>query len=89
MIHHYENPPVRQSKHKVQDDLLDRYLPELLFFMEELRGLVRKYNQVIQRYFVQYLSGYDAVALKQCIQVKAFDAVLRRQLLTLAIILNL
>ena len=24
--------------------------------------------QVIQRYYVQYLSGYDAVALNQCIQ---------------------
>ena len=68
LIHHHENPPVRQTKHKVQDDLTDRYLPELLFYMEELRGLVRKYNQVVQRYYVQYLSGYDAVALNQCIQ---------------------
>lgn len=68
LIHHHENPPVRQTKHKVQEDLADRYLPELLFYMEEIRGLVRKYNQVIQRYYVQYLSGYDAVALNQCIQ---------------------
>merc|ERR550539_982542 len=68
LIHHHENPPVRQTKHKVQEDLTDRYLPELLFYMEELRGLVRKYNQVVQRYYVQYLSGYDAVALNQCIQ---------------------
>lgn len=68
LIHHHENPPVRQTKHKVQEDLTDRYLPELIFYMEELRGLVRKYNQVVQRYYVQYLSGYDAVALNQCIQ---------------------
>ena len=34
------------------------------------RGLVRKYSQVIQRYYVQYLSGYDAIALDQAIQVK-------------------
>ena len=33
------------------------------------RGLVRKYTQVIQRYYVQYLSGYDAIALDQAIQV--------------------
>ena len=33
------------------------------------RGLVRKYSQVIQRYYVQYLSGYDAIALDQAIQV--------------------
>ena len=37
----------------------------MLFYMEELRGLVRKYSQVVQRYYVQYLSGYDAIALDQ------------------------
>ncbi len=52
----------------MQDDLVDRYLPELLFYMEEIRSLVRKYAQVIQRYYVQYLSGYDAVALNQAMQ---------------------
>lgn len=32
-------------------------------------ALLRKYNQVVQRYFVQYLAGYDAVLLNQLIQV--------------------
>ena len=40
----------------------------MLFYMEELRGLVRKYSQVVQRYYVQYLSGYDALALDQATQ---------------------
>lgn len=31
--------------------------------------LVRKYNQVMQRYYVQYLSGNDAVALNQMISM--------------------
>ena len=62
-MHHHENPPLRQAKNKVQEDIVDRYLPELLFYMEEIRGLVRKYSQVVQRYYVQYLSGYDAIAL--------------------------
>ena len=48
--------------------LIDRCLPELMFYMEEIRALIRKYSQVIQRYYVQYLSGYDAVALKQGLQ---------------------
>ena len=52
------------------EDLVDRCLPELIFHMEEIRALVRKYTQVIQRYYVQYLSGYDAVALSQAMQVK-------------------
>ena len=37
LLHHHENPPVRQLKNKVQEDLVDRYLPELLFYMEETR----------------------------------------------------
>ena len=69
LLRHCDNPPVRQGKAKSQsDDLVDRQLPELLFHMEELRALVRKYNQVIQRYYVQYLTGYDAVALNQIMQ---------------------
>lgn len=68
LLRHNENPPPRQGKVKLQEDLVDRYLPELLFHMEELRSLIRKYSQVIQRYYVQYLAGYDAVALDQMIQ---------------------
>ncbi|CAG2114634.1 unnamed protein product [Medioppia subpectinata] len=69
LLRHCDNPPVRQGKTKSQsDDLIDRQLPELLFHMEELRALVRKYNQVIQRYYVQYLTGYDAIALNQIMQ---------------------
>ena len=69
ILRHYDNPPVRQRGVKMHsEDLVDRQLPELLFHVEELRSLVRKYNQVIQRYYVQYLTGYDAVALNQLMQ---------------------
>ncbi|CAB0009496.1 unnamed protein product [Nesidiocoris tenuis] len=57
-----------KGKGKHADDLIDRQLPELLFHMEELRILVRKYSQVIQRYYVQYLNGYDAIALNLLMQ---------------------
>lgn len=30
--------------------------------------LVRKYSQVMQRYYVQYLTGYDAISLNQMVQ---------------------
>jgi len=36
--------------------------------MEELRSLVIKYSQVIQRYYVQYLFGFDAIFLNELIQ---------------------
>ncbi|KAG8176652.1 hypothetical protein JTE90_009846 [Oedothorax gibbosus] len=71
LLRHAENPPQRQGRgtRVVQsEDLVDRQLPELLFHMEELRALVRKYNQVIQRYYIHYLALYDAVALDQMIQ---------------------
>lgn len=63
LLRHNDNPPILKSKGKTTEDLVDRQLPELLFHMEELRALVRKYSQVMQRYYVQYLSGYDAIDL--------------------------
>uniref|UniRef100_A0A8C3LF48 Nck-associated protein 1 n=1 Tax=Chrysolophus pictus TaxID=9089 RepID=A0A8C3LF48_CHRPC len=39
------------------------HIAELIFYMEELRAHVRKYGPVMQRYYVQYLSGFDAVLL--------------------------
>ncbi|RWS27679.1 membrane-associated protein Hem-like protein, partial [Leptotrombidium deliense] len=70
LLKHYDNTPQRQGRtiKGHQDNLVDRQLPELLFHIEELRALVRKYNQVIQRYYVQYLTGYDAVSLNQMMQ---------------------
>ncbi|XP_027196492.2 nck associated protein 1 Hem [Dermatophagoides pteronyssinus] len=70
LLRHYENPPSRQSgKSKVSpEDLIDRQLPELLFYIEELRGLVRKYSQVIQRYHIQYLYNYDAHLLNEILK---------------------
>ncbi|XP_039297547.1 membrane-associated protein Hem isoform X2 [Nilaparvata lugens] len=65
LLRHNDNPPQQKNKGKIAEDLVDRQLPELLFHMEELRVLVRKYSQVIQRYYVQYLSGFDAIALNK------------------------
>lgn len=69
LLRHCDNIPVRQARPKIQpEDLIDRQLPELLFLIEEVRALVRKYNQVISRYYVQYLADYDAIALKNTVQ---------------------
>lgn len=48
---------------------LPRHIAELIFYMEELRAHVRKYGPVMQRYYVQYLSGFDAVVLNELVQV--------------------
>jgi len=70
LLRHFDNLPAKQNRPKSldQDLLIDRQLPELLFHIEELRALVRKYNQVIQRYYVQFLISYDAIALNQLMQ---------------------
>uniref|UniRef100_A0A3Q4MI97 Nck-associated protein 1 n=1 Tax=Neolamprologus brichardi TaxID=32507 RepID=A0A3Q4MI97_NEOBR len=51
---------------KSTDDFIDKHIAELIFYMEELRAHVRKYGPVMQRYYVQYLSGFDAVVRYFC-----------------------
>ena len=53
---------------KSQGDQVDMYLPKRLVHKEELRYLIRKYGQAIQRYYMQYLAGYDGVGLAQMTQ---------------------
>ncbi|XP_064419673.1 nck-associated protein 1 isoform X5 [Latimeria chalumnae] len=53
---------------KNADDFIDKHIAELIFYMEELRAHVRKYGPVMQRYYVQYLSGFDAVVLNELVQ---------------------
>ena len=39
----------------------------LIFFF--LLGIIQKYVSVLQRYFVQYLGGFDVAVLKEVVQV--------------------
>ncbi|KAF3690048.1 Nck-associated protein 1-like [Channa argus] len=64
LVRHSENMP----KIKTPEDYIDNQMAELLFYMEKLRGLMRKYNHIVQRYHVQYLSQFDALVLNDTIQ---------------------
>ncbi|XP_041806501.1 nck-associated protein 1-like [Chelmon rostratus] len=64
LVRHSENMP----KIKTPEDYVDNQMAELLFHMEKLRGLMKKYNHVIQRYHVQYLAQFDALVLNDTIQ---------------------
>ncbi|XP_014882697.1 nck-associated protein 1-like [Poecilia latipinna] len=64
LVRHSENMP----KMKTVDDYNDNQMAELLYFMEKLRGLMKKYNHVVQRYHVQYLAQFDALLLNDTIQ---------------------
>ncbi|XP_006035394.1 nck-associated protein 1-like [Alligator sinensis] len=63
---------VRHAEHvtktKTPEDYSDNYLAELLFLMEQLRGLAQRHATVIQRYHVQYLARFDALVLSDVIQ---------------------
>uniref|UniRef100_A0A1I8ADZ0 Nck-associated protein 1 n=1 Tax=Steinernema glaseri TaxID=37863 RepID=A0A1I8ADZ0_9BILA len=59
--------PAKKNKRETED-INDKLLPELLFYMNELRSLVTKYAPVISRYYVRYIRGYEAVELRQIIQ---------------------
>ncbi|KRX97190.1 Nck-associated protein 1, partial [Trichinella pseudospiralis] len=50
------------------ENLIFRVLPEMLFYMVELRELLLRYRSVVQRYHVQYLAGFDALALNELLQ---------------------
>lgn len=52
LLRHHDNPPPRTNKSKSSEELVDRLLPELLFYMEEIRALVRKYRWTILYNFV-------------------------------------
>lgn len=46
-------------------------MAELLFHMEKLKELMKKYKHVVQRYHVQYLAQFDALVLNDTVQVPA------------------
>ncbi|XP_069547019.1 nck-associated protein 1-like [Brachyistius frenatus] len=64
LVRHSENMP----KIKTPEDYIDNQMAELLFHMEKLRGVMRKYTLVVQRYHVQYLAQFDALVLNDTIQ---------------------
>ncbi|OUC42540.1 hypothetical protein D917_02854 [Trichinella nativa] len=61
-------PQKSGNKGRGYEDISDRVLPEMLFYMVELRELLLRYRSVVQRYHVQYLAGFDALALNELLQ---------------------
>lgn len=63
--HQVEVPAISKKGSRMVEELVDRQLPELLFYMLELRDLVTKYYAVIQRYYLQYVSSYDSIVVSE------------------------
>ncbi|XP_072045321.1 nck-associated protein 1-like isoform X2 [Amphiura filiformis] len=69
LVRHAEHPHPKMKSNKYDtDSYMDPQLPELLFYMEELQALVKKYYQVLQQYYIQYLNGYDAIVLNNIVK---------------------
>ncbi|KAM9758995.1 nck-associated protein 1-like isoform 1-T1 [Menidia menidia] len=64
LVRHSDNMP----KIKTPEDYNDNQMAELLFHMEKLRGLMKKYDHVVQRYHVQHLAQFDALVLNDTMQ---------------------
>jgi len=67
LLRHHSTPPPRGKKVNL-DDFSDSQLPRLLQSIVGLRELFFRYSQVIQRYFAQFLCGFDVAILKEIIQ---------------------
>ncbi|XP_055900787.1 nck-associated protein 1-like isoform X2 [Biomphalaria glabrata] len=66
LLRHIHLSTLKKQNMKISpDDFTDRQLPELIFYMEDIKVLVKKYKEVVQSYYSQYLSGYDSVLLQQ------------------------
>ncbi|CAJ0559001.1 unnamed protein product, partial [Mesorhabditis spiculigera] len=67
LLRHYDIWPSTKkkdgSKTEKAEELVDKQLPELLHYMEELRDLVRKHAGIIQRYYMTYIGNYDVAAI--------------------------
>ncbi|OON15061.1 Tat pathway signal sequence domain protein, partial [Opisthorchis viverrini] len=69
LLRHIAHPPPKKSsgggtsRVNPVEEYSDPFLPELLFYMEELRMLVIRYTSVIQRFYLQLLACYDAPGL--------------------------
>ncbi|VDN43182.1 unnamed protein product [Gongylonema pulchrum] len=69
LLRHIDIWPVSSGKKaKHADEVIDKQLPELLHYILELRSLVQQHEGVIQRYYSQYVTGYDALVLTDIVQ---------------------
>ncbi|KAL7078798.1 hypothetical protein ACQ4LE_002746 [Meloidogyne hapla] len=56
------------QKSGLQNIVVDKFLPELLYYLTEIRDLVLKNSDLISNYYIQYIAGYDAPLLTELAQ---------------------
>lgn len=74
LLRHAANPPSKKGSSSTSrtgtnaDEFSDPFLPELLFYMDELRMLVVRHTPIIQRFYMQLLACYDGPGLSEYLQ---------------------
>ncbi|VDK88818.1 unnamed protein product [Litomosoides sigmodontis] len=69
LLRHIDIWPISANKKmKYADEIADKQLPELLYYILELRSLVQQHDGVIKRYYSQYVTGYDSLILAEIVQ---------------------
>lgn len=66
LVRHHQHTPSRGRKNP--EDYTDQRLSYMLFLIEELYAMMLKYISVLQRYYLQYMAGFDNSLLKEIIQ---------------------
>lgn len=66
LVRHNQHTPPKGKK--LPEDYVDNRLAYMLFLIEELHAMMLKYTSVLQRYFVQYMAGFDNSLLKEIVQ---------------------
>ncbi|EGG24359.1 component of SCAR regulatory complex [Cavenderia fasciculata] len=62
--HHESTPPEKVKKYyNKQNDIRDKRISSLLYFIDKLIGLVYQNKQIIQNYYVEYIIGADLLGL--------------------------
>eukprot|EP00053_Salpingoeca_punica_P016483 m.155851 g.155851 ORF g.155851 m.155851 type:complete len:1117 (+) comp16973_c0_seq1:63-3413(+) len=70
----HKHTPAPKAKGKMPAELLtDDRFPELLFFMSEMRLLLKQHANIITQYYAEYLSGCDTGVLLQTSGPFTFD----------------
>lgn len=58
----------KKSREALNSVVIDKHLPELLFYVNELRLLVQRHQQIISAYHIEYVASYDAPLLEEMLQ---------------------
>lgn len=72
----HTNAPIPKGTKKAHEqDYFDNRISELIYLVDQLRVLIKKHKQIIQQYYLEYLSGADFKKLSSLVDQSFTSAV--------------